>query len=161
MQSNKSNLIYFFLFLLCNTFFCSCSSDSSNNNHPVPDVYFDVEIDLKYYNELTNNSVIYLDHVGDKQLGYNQNGIFIFRGGNNQFFAYDATCPLDIESDQHVKLNDSKDSKKWHNGATCPVCKSEFYIPNGAFPVKDSKAKHSLKQYRTSKNGNILRIYNR
>lgn len=159
MSHNKLNLQYFFLFLLVNITFCSCSKDSVNIDDIVPYRKIDVELNLTYHNELTNNTAIYFDDVYGVIVGYNNHGIFVFRS-NDEYFAYDATCTHDVESDEHVILNDPDDDDEWNAGAKCPVCNSEFLIPNGAYPIDGSVAKYPLKEYKTSLRGNSLRIYN-
>jgi nitrite reductase/ring-hydroxylating ferredoxin subunit len=159
MFVNKSNLLYFFLLLPLYGAICSCSSDSVDINDIVPYRKIDVNLNLDYHNELTNNTAIYFDDVYGQQVGYKNHGIIVFRA-NDQYYAYDATCTNDVESIEHVELNDPDDQDAWEGVAVCPVCKSEFLIQNGAFPINESVAKYPLKSYRTSKSGNMLRIYN-
>lgn len=159
MSVNKSNLLYFFiLFSLCISI-CSCSSNSVDVNEIVPYRQINAHIDLTYYNQLTNNSAMYFDFIEGRSLGYKDHGIIVFRT-NGQYYAYDATCTHDVETEEHVELNDPNDDDAWNNGATCPVCGSEFILSTGAAPTSESIAIHPLKSYRTSVSGNILRVYN-
>jgi len=159
MSSNKSNLLYFFLFLLLSTIFCSCSKDSVDINEIVPDVYLNVTLNLDYHSDLSNTTALYFDDVYGEIVGYKGHGIIVYRS-NDEYFAYDATCTLDIEADEHVVLNDPDDENEWGGVAKCPICNSEFMLINGAYPLEGSVAKYPLKQYKTSLTGNSLRIYN-
>lgn len=159
MRSNKSNLLYFFLFLLLNTIFCSCSKDSVDIDDIVPYRKINVTLNLTYHTDLTNNKAIYFNDVYGETVGYNNHGIFVYRS-NNEYFAYDATCTNDVESSEHVILNDPNDPNAWNSGAKCPVCNSEFLISNGAQPIDGSVAIYPLKKYKTSLSGNYLHIYN-
>ncbi|NOU58830.1 Rieske (2Fe-2S) protein [Marinifilum caeruleilacunae] len=159
MSVNKSNLLYFFVFFSLCLSICSCSSDSVDVNDIVPYRKIDVSLNLDYHNELTNNTALYFSDVYGQSVGYRNHGIIVFRA-NDQYYAYDATCTHDVEADEHVELNDPDDPDAWEGVAVCPICESEFLIQNGAFPINESVAKHPLKSYRTSKSGNMLRIYN-
>ncbi len=159
MSVNKSNLLYFFiLFSMCISI-CSCSSNAVDINEVVPYRKINTEFELTYLNDLTNNSAKYFDYNNGKSLGYRNHGIFIYKA-NDQYYAYDATCPHDVEADEHVELNDPEDKTQWSGACKCPVCNSEFLFTNGAYPTNESVAKYPLKSYRTSVSGNILRVYN-
>ncbi|MGQ1908800.1 Rieske (2Fe-2S) protein [Marinifilum sp. RC60d5] len=159
MNVNKSNLLYFFLLLPLSIIFCSCSSNSVDVNEIVPYRKIDVTLDLNYHNQLTNNTALYFDNVYGELVGYKNHGIIIYRA-NEEYFVYDATCPHDVESSEHVVLNDPDDDDSWEGVAVCPVCNSQFMILTGANPIGESVAIYPLKSYRTSLNGNMLHIYN-
>lgn len=160
MNYNKSNLPLFFLFCLINITFCSCNKNSVDINDIVPDVYLDVVLNLDYHSNLSNTTALYFSNVYGEIVGYKGHGIIIYRS-NNEYFAYDATCTHDVESSEHVILNDPNDPNAWNSGAKCPICNSEFLISNGAQPIDGSIASLPLKQYKTSLSGNYLHIYNK
>lgn len=159
MLNDKSNLQYFFVFLLFASSIYSCSSNSVDVNEIVPYRKINVQLNLDYHSELSNNTALYFSDVYGQNVGYKNHGIIVFRA-NDKYYAYDATCTHDVEADEHVELNDPDDDEAWEGVAVCPLCNSSFLIQNEAFPTDKSVAKYPLKSYKTTKTGNLLRIYN-
>ena len=108
---------------------------------PYVRVNLTVNLQLPQFNALNsvNNAVLY------EGVGYNQNGVIIYRNSTDEFTAYDATCPKHIETKTAVVLDDGG-----HAGtATCPNCSTVYRFFNYAYPSKG----HPLKQYRVTMTG--------
>ena len=123
----------------------TCEKD---NGDIIPDTYvnFTIRTDDAQFSAISvpGNSV-FVDNVsiGTNFLGYNNNGVIIYNNGNNEFYAFDATCPQDVASGTAVELNNP-------SFATCPVCNSIFLFASSGNPSTGSVAKYPLKNYRTS-----------
>lgn len=153
MSIIKSNLLYFFLFLLLSTTFCSCSSDN-DNKEIVPSWHINSTLYLDFHSELGSvGNALYFSSIGGETVGYNDHGIIVVKL-NNGFAAYDATCTHDIDVEEHVEPDGVF--------AECPVCESKFNLLDGGYPFEGSVAIHPLKKYRTSysSSNRTLRIYN-
>ncbi len=153
MSINKSNLLYFFLFLLLNTIFCSCSSDNKNKDI-VPNWHINSTLYLDYHSELGSvNNALYFSDIGGEPVGYMNHGIIVVKL-NTGFAVYDATCTHDVEAEENVELDGVF--------AECPVCESKFNILDGGYPFEGSVARYPLKKYnaRYSSSSNTLRIFN-
>jgi nitrite reductase/ring-hydroxylating ferredoxin subunit len=153
MKSNKSNLLYFFLFLLLSSFFSACS-DSKSVDDIVPNWHINATIHLDYHSELNSvGNALYFDEIGGSTVGYKNHGIFIIKL-NSGYAAYDATCTHDVDADDPLELEGIF--------AECPICESKFNLMDGGYPFEGSIAKYPLKKYKTSFSSanNTLRVYN-
>jgi len=137
--------ILFILFI----FLSILSGCKKNDNHPVPIIDFDIQINL------TLPSYSDLNGVG----GYayvtgGSKGIIVYRRSIDEFIAFDrhspddvngsCTSPLTPDADNYLILNDECNS-------------SQFSLYDGS-PLSGSK--FGLRQYQTQWNGNeALRIY--
>jgi len=81
-------------------------------------------------------------------------GIIVYRTGLDHFRAYDRTCPHDPENPDAI-LQVDKETVLF---AYDTVCGSRFILTSG-YPL-DGPAKCPMIQYRTSYDGNRLRIFN-
>ena len=89
---------------------------------------------------------IYVNNAGNR-------GLVVYRMSENEFMAFDRTCPYDPENLlARVVLEPSGISVK------DPVCGSKFLLTDG-FPY-EGPSKSPLLQYRTSYNGEQLYIFN-
>ncbi len=81
------------------------------------------------------------------------NGILLFRLADREFNAFDRTCSFQPSRNCAVEFDESELK------ASCPCCESEFelFYSGG---VQKGPAKRPLKQYRTTIQGNMLRITN-
>ncbi|PKQ65896.1 hypothetical protein BZG02_02520 [Labilibaculum filiforme] len=141
MKINKSNLQYFFLFLLFNTTFCSCSKDT-NVDEIIPYSYVKGTIYLDFYSELNSvGNALYFDEIG-ASTGYNGHGFIVVRTSTSQFVVFDASCTHDPESEEHLEIDGTY--------AKCPVCESKFSLLTGGWPFNNSVAEYQLKEYRSS-----------
>lgn len=137
-------------------------SCEKKKNDVIPDVYIDFTINLNdpeftdltslcgfvYINANTNN-------WGQKAAGYNNNGIIVF-AGSDEYYAYDRTCPHDFlenKSDCRVNVVDIL-------YAECPCCKTRYGLMNYGTPTSDTIGRYPLKNYRTSFNGQFVRVWN-
>ncbi len=134
-----------FLFLLSFVFlsFNSCGKDE--NETSIPYVYVDF---LLYPNTL--------DYIADGQWAYvsgGYKGIIIYRPMNDQFMAYERACPFDpLVEGARIEVESSGII------AVDSVCGSRFLLTDGT-PIA-GPAGIPLKQYRTSYDGYVLRVYN-
>lgn len=153
MNSNKPNLLYFFLILLLNITFCSCSKDT-NVDEIVPYTFVKGTIYLNFHSELNSvGNALYFDEIG-ASVGYKGHGFIVVRTSTSEFTVFDATCTHDTDSEEHVVIKGSY--------AECPVCKSKFSLLTGGWPFNDSVAKYKLKEYRNSysSGSNTLNVRN-
>lgn len=150
---NKLKLIF------CVVAFCfACKKNSNNNTAFFPDVQVDTYVDLNlppYNTELAlPQSYVYLDNVGYR-------GIVLYRTINDEFVAFDRTCPYKTSDNCAYVSVDSSNfyytcgqfSPNWK-----PCCNSQFDVRMGA--VTRGPAERSLKQYFISRNGSTLHISN-
>lgn len=96
------------------------------------------------------------NNLGIYAAGYDGNGIIIYRAQPDEFFAFDRTCPHDFA------LNGSSVAVEIGDGeifASCPVCGSKYALPSFGTP-SEGPSKYPLKVYRTSTNGEYIRVYN-
>ncbi|MFA8434024.1 MAG: Rieske (2Fe-2S) protein [Marinifilaceae bacterium] len=149
----QSKLLYFLIFLFAGTLFSACSSDKENEEI-IPYTYINFSINLDYYNHLNpiGNSIHFKQMPGGASLGYKGHGIIVTHTVDG-FVAYDATCTLNVEAAESLKLSEPI--------AECPICNSKFNLLD-AYPLNESEAKYPLKKYRTrySVSNNTLYISN-
>ncbi len=115
----------------------------------VPDVYVNFDFSTQEP-EFINLNVIF-GAAKKTGVGYNNNGVIVFRADQNDYKAFDATCPQHIETKTPVTLNSNGTGK-----ATCPTCNTVYYLMNNGYPANGYK----LKQYRTTVNGDFIRVTN-
>jgi hypothetical protein len=147
-----SKIHFFTVFILLPVFFSlSCKPEQQ---HPIPDVYVNFVLNLEdspdFYFLRTQGStaVVYSYTIGVLSLGFNNNGIIIYNNGDNEYFAFDCTCPYDLPENVAVDVSDQ-------NGiATCPVCGSQYVLPSMSAPTTDSPSQWPLKEYNAYYNPN-------
>ncbi len=115
---------------------------------PYVRVNLSVNLQLPQFNALNsvNNAILYPD------VGYNRNGVIIYRNSTDEFTAYDATCPKHIETKTAVVLDDGGSA----GTATCPNCSTVYSFFSYGYPSNG----HPLKSYTVTKSGNTLYINN-
>lgn len=139
--------LLFILFFSLAFFLSSCKK---NKNHPVPNIPFDITIDI---NLPSYNALIGVG--GWTYVEGGSRGIIVYRRSIEEFVAFDrhspedpeATClhPLYPDTDNFLTLNDSCSGAKFSLYDGSPISGSEF----------------GLRQYQTVYNGsNLVRIYN-
>lgn len=106
-------------------------------------------------NAIGNSVLINSDYAGRSSAGYDYNGIIIYRMSESEFYAFDRTCPFDIDKSISVELENSSDPV-----AVCPECGSEYVLPSIGFPTEKGPSKVPLKQYNTDFNGVTISVYN-
>ncbi len=152
MSCNKSNLQYFFLFLLLNITFCSCSKDT-NVDEIIPYVPVKGTIDLTFYSELNSvGNARYFDEIGPST-GYYGHGFIVVRISTSEFDVFDASCTNDRDSDEHLEIEGIL--------GICPICKSKFNLMGTGQPI-EGPARYTLKKYRSTyyPNRNTLEVRN-
>lgn len=121
-----------------------------NNNHPVPNVPFDVTIDmtLPTYDDLQGVGGFAYVNAGSR-------GVIIYRRGVEDFVAFDRHSPADINGTCSQPLTPDPNNFLLLND-TCSG--AQFSLFDGS-PVSGSE--FGLRQYATNwGGGTILRIYN-
>lgn len=139
----KKIFLFLFVFLFVNSFF-SCSKDE---NETIPYVYVNFSINP--------NSTLFikLNVVGGWEYitgGYN--GIIVYRLNQDEFVAFDRACPYDYKNGCRIQVESS------FTTAIDSCCGSRFVLTDGS-PF-NGPAHVSLKQYKTSYDGNYLHIFN-
>ncbi len=104
----------------------------------------------------THSLTLTNDIAGVAFLGYDNNGIIVYCNSEDEYFAYDRTCPYHIDESIPVESIDN------FMYAECPVCSSRYQLWYSGFPAEASVSQCPLKQFRTTYNPNtrILYIYN-
>lgn len=137
-----------FIFLLLLGFVLS--GCTKNNTHPVPNIPFDININISLpsYSALQGVSGYCVVNGGSR-------GIIVYRRGVDDFVAFDlhspadpdGTCPQVLTPDfnNYLQLNDT--------------CNSAAFSLYDGSPISNSE--YGLRQYQTSwSGGETLRIYN-
>ncbi len=119
----------------------------TNNGLVIP--YVRVDLHLNIISELGNPAQFTF-----KLIDGGVNGIIIYRGVDDEFYAYDRTCTLWPEHNEQVAEDDV-----WGGVFTCPECESRYQLLNGAEPL-NGPATFGLKQYYTVIDGSLLHVYN-
>ncbi len=122
----------------------------------VPDVPVNITVDLNQYAIAPASSFIITNQmVGSLSLGYNNNGIIIYRD-ITEFYAYDRTCPHHIEKSTAVVLSSNPLL------AECPECHSFYNLQAEGLPTENSPSKYRLKKYHPTyyPGNNILQVNN-
>ena len=132
MKNSFFFLLFFFLFL-------SCDKNTPQRNPYLPEARFKTKINLSLplYEKLKNYSLspVFLDNVGLR-------GIVVINVGGT-IFARERACPNHPLSDcSRMEVNDNR-----------------FYDIAIGVPVK-GKSNYSMLDYRVSRDGDILTIYN-
>lgn len=137
--------IYYLLILSLSLtlFFVSCRKDSEESR--VPYVYVNFQI--------YPNSLDYIPISGWTYSTGGNRGIIIYRMTEDQFFAYDRTCPHDPEN-----LNARVIIESTGISVIDTVCGSRFLLTDGIPFAGPSRSK--LLEYKTSYDGNVLSIFN-
>lgn len=141
----KLQFILIIAFLLGVTAACN-----KNNNHPVPNIPFDITIDMSLPS--------YSDLIGVGGYAYvngGSKGIIVYRRGVDDFVAFDRHSPVDVNGDCPTPLEPDTSNYLILND----VCNdAQFSLYDGS-PITESE--FGLRQYQTVWNGNMsLRIYN-
>ena len=80
-------------------------------------------------------------------------GIVLFRKSQDEFMAYERTCPNDPGEDgARISVEASGIT------AQCPVCGSKYILLDGS--TYEGPSHYPLKQYQTNYDGSLLYVYN-
>ncbi len=155
--SSKLNVFFIIIFLPVLALSCRKAK-----NDVIPTVYVDFYISLNdplFTNLLTPLTYTYVsastNNLGASAAGYDYNGIIVFRLSEEEFYAYDRTCPYDYEvNKKSVKVNVVDDIF-----AVCPSCGSKFALSANGTPAS-GVSPYPLKNYRAGFNGQLVHVYN-
>ena len=125
----------------------------SKNEHPVPNVPVYIEPPIFIYDAEYNNLLNPYGIVIVPNQGFMGNGIIIVNIGNNEFKAYDATCCYEVQQGCVVSADSNSNVL-----VKCNCCGSKYEVTFGAVNV--GPATYPLKTYKTSFDGEYLRVYN-
>lgn len=125
--------------------FVSCKKDD-NSNIPLVGVNYTINANNPAYNEVSVPG-------GWMYLNGGSRGIILYRYSNDEFRAFDRHCPYN-SSNSCAKVSVQSNNIS----AKDDCCGSEFLITDGS--VTKGPANLPLKQYNTSFDGSVLRIYN-
>ena len=93
---------------------------------------------------------------GSSAAGYNSNGIIVYRSAlEDQFFAYDRTCPYDYAvNGLSIKVNVAPGESY----AICPKCSTNYSLEIGGTPASGI-GRYPLKNYKTSFDGQNVHVW--
>jgi nitrite reductase/ring-hydroxylating ferredoxin subunit len=136
------NWFYIFIISFC---FCNCSKEE-DANIPLVTVNYTINTNDPAYNAVSTSGTWMYLNGGSR-------GIILYRVSAGEFNAYDRHCTYDSgNSCALVSVEASNISAK------DDCCGSKFLITDGS--VIKNPASLPLKQYKTSYDGSVLRIYN-
>lgn len=122
----------------------------------VPDTFVDITLFIQNINlPITGSIILTNQNVNVTTLGYDNNGIVVYRADEYEFYAYDRTCPYHIEKSTAVNLVNNLIVE-------CPYCHSLYLLNNYGYPTDAGPSKYPLKEYQADYNPNTatLHIYN-
>lgn len=102
----------------------SCKKTNSCNGVPNASVNFTVSL-----YSATSAQLVPVGNSEPFSGGYNNGGVLIYHYTQDQFLAYDCTCPYDGQSNAKAVIVANPASSLY---ATCPVCGSTFLLSTGA-----------------------------
>lgn len=139
-------LHFFILICLFSTGIISCKK---NNKHPVPNIPFDINIniDLPTYNNLTGVG-------GSAYVNGGSKGIVVYRRSIHEFVAFDRHSPAEEGSCEQALVIDSTNTLQLND-----LCSGARFSLYDGSPISDSE--YGLRMYATQFDGNSnLRIFN-
>ena len=134
-----------FYILLVPFIFSTCTKDE-NSNIPLVNVNITIHINDPAYNVIAVPG-------GWTYVNGGSRGIIIYRISNNEFKAYDRHCTYDSSNSCALVSVDVTNIT-----ALDDCCGSKFLLTDGS--VTKAPANLPLKQYQTSFDGQVLRIFN-
>jgi len=158
-MTTDSKIRYFFLFSVVAFLLISCEK---NKNDVIPYTIVNFTMDISgdiLFTDLNaiGNSVIVTSQTnnwGRYSAGYGYNGIIVYRATDEQFYAYDRTCPYDYAvNNKSIKVNVD------FIQAVCPSCSTSYSLHTGGVPIS-GPGNYPLKNYRTYFNGRYLTVEN-
>lgn len=158
-MAQRSKIIFFLLTLIIPLTLTSCKKSKYD---VVPDVYVDFYLDInditfKDLAAISNYVVItsqtpYTGILG-KLVGYDNNGIIVYRLNLDEFNAYDRTCPYDFAtSGLSIKVNIDGFN------AICPQCSTKYALYGWGTPTF-GPGRYPLKNYKTNFDGQLVHIW--
>lgn len=159
-MASRSKIKYFFISL---AFLLLPASCLNNKNDVIPNVYVDFTMDISgdiLFRDLSaiGNSVIITyktNNWGYSSAGYDSSGIIVYRALEDEFNAYDRTCPNDYVNSGLVEKVNITDGIY----AVCPKCNTTYALAAYGSPVS-GPGRYPLKNYKTSFDGRYVRVWN-
>lgn len=152
MDNCFSKLRFFLILMSGITLFHSCAKETSD---VVPDNYINIVLysDITTQIGISQSRIITNTMVPVNSLGYDNNGIIIYRNSQNEYFAYDRTCTYHIEESNAVNL--------WTNPmfAVCPICSTKYQLYWSGIPADEGPSIYPLKQYKATYNPNTYELH--
>jgi nitrite reductase/ring-hydroxylating ferredoxin subunit len=154
----KSKIINILIIVLTAVSLSSCKK---NKNDVIPDVTVDFTINLndaEFFdlNAIGNSKIVTsaTNNWGIYSAGYDDNGIIVYRSFEDEFNAYDRTCPFDYAvNGLSIKVNVD------FTIAICPRCSTNYALSAFGTPIS-GPGKYPLKNYKTSFNGQSVHVWN-
>ncbi|MEO5642946.1 MAG: hypothetical protein ABIQ40_08095 [Bacteroidia bacterium] len=137
-------LKYYFLLPLM-VFFCTCKKE----HQYVPNVYVNLVI---YVNDAQNIALQNID--GWKYFDGGNKGVVVYRISQNEFAAYERTCPFKPEESNSIVEVDTSNNIILKDVS----CSSQFLLSNGD-PIS-GPAVIPLKQFKVVYDGTVIRVTN-
>lgn len=152
MDNCFSKLRFFLILMSGIILFQSCTKETSD---VVPETYINIVLysDITTQIGISQSRIITNTMVPVNSLGYDNNGIIIYRNSQNEYFAYDRTCTYHIEESIAVNL--------WTNPmfAVCPKCNTKYQLFWSGIPADEGPSVYPLKQYKASYNPNTFELH--
>jgi nitrite reductase/ring-hydroxylating ferredoxin subunit len=137
--------------ILCCMLLLVVSCKKKSKNHPVPNIPFDLTINLSLPSYSDLNGV-----GGWAYVAGGARGIVVYRKSYDEFMAFDRQSPSDGGADCATPLTPNTDNFLQLDDA-CSGAKFSLY--DGS--IISGPSEYGLRQYQTAWNGgNVLRIYN-
>jgi nitrite reductase/ring-hydroxylating ferredoxin subunit len=154
----KSKIINILIIVLTAVSLSSCKK---NKNDIIPDVTVDFTINLndpEFFdlNAIGNSKIVTsaTNNWGIYSAGYDDNGIIVYRSFEDEFNAYDRTCPHDFAvNGLSIKVNVD------FTIAICPRCSTNYALSAFGTPIS-GPGKYPLKNYKTNFNGQSVHVWN-
>ncbi|MBN2213188.1 MAG: hypothetical protein JW723_03000 [Bacteroidales bacterium] len=151
MNNYLPKLSFFFILITVIIWIQSCTKESAD---VVPDTYMNVTlVNIPAQIGISQSMIITNTMVPVNSLGYDNNGIIIYRNSQDEYFAYDRTCTYHIEESIPVNLGTNPLL------AVCPVCSTKYQLHWSGIPTDEGPSVYPLKQYKTSYNPNTLELH--
>jgi len=152
--------IAIFLIISFSQFMLTTCKRSANDVIPTVYVHFSISLnDPQFLDLLSPFTYSYIDkytnNFGQSAAGYDENGIIVFRSTEDEFYAFDRTCPHDLELNNksvQVKVTDMI-------FAVCPECGTKYALTSNGTPYS-GVGKYPLKNYRTFFDGLYITVSN-
>lgn len=139
---------YFLFFILIALPFIACNDKDGYADIPYAYINIYIYPNSTQYNELnTVSGWVYLRGNSPSR------GIIVYRLSQDEFMAYERTCPYDPKEEDAIVAVESSSST-----AIDSLCGSRYILTDGS-PFS-GPARLPLKQYHTYYNGETLHIYN-
>ena len=145
-MQRQTKIIYFLVIIILSVFFKGCKKDKMKSTIPYVYVNFSMRLDDPLFSALNaegNSVMVTYDYAQEYSAGYDNNGIIVYRASIDEFYAFDATCPHDLDSiSVAVDIDGS-------TVATCPVCSSRYILFNHGYPTDAGPSQKALQEYIT------------